>query len=124
MSTPKKNRVLVVDDEDALRDLLSAELRRVGYDVTSAGDGIEAIPLIQQNKFDVVLLDINMPNTGGIEVLKFIQQNSPTTKAIMLTGFADLKHAMESKQFGASDFITKPFSISDVKATLEKVLNQ
>ena len=124
MSTPKKNRVLVVDDEDALRDLLSAELKRVGYEVTSAGDGIEAIPLIQQYKFDAVLLDISMPNTGGIEVLKFIQQNSPTTKAIMLTGFADLKHAMESKQFGASDFITKPFSISDVKATLEKVLNQ
>ena len=124
MSKNTKNRILVVDDEDALRTILSTELSTAGYDVTSASDGDEAISFLRKNNFDLALLDIKMPKVDGIEVLKFIHKNFPGMKVIMLTGFADLKHAMEAKEFGARDFITKPYRIDDVLSTITSVLKE
>ena len=87
--------VLVVDDEDALRSVLSTELLSEGYVVDTAPDGDDAIAILQQKAFDLVLLDIKMPRVDGFEVLRFIKQRYPNTKVIMLTGFADLKNAIE-----------------------------
>ena len=112
----------MVDDEDALRRVLSEELTRGGYQVIQVADGEAAISTLGKNKFDLVLLDIAMPNIGGIDVLRHIQKTYPAIKVIMITGFADLKHAMEAKEFGAVDFISKPFAISDVVDTIERVL--
>ncbi len=117
-----KNKLLVVDDEDALRMVLSAELEGEGYDVKSAADGQEAIDKIQAEKFDLVLLDIKMPIVDGFEVLKFVKDNYPSTKVIMLTGFADLKNAIESKKLGAEDFVSKPYDLVDLLTTVERVL--
>ena len=91
---PQKNRILVVDDEDALRTVLSSELEGEGYKVASAADGSEAIEILKKEGFDLILLDIKMPNVDGFEVLKFVKENHPDTKVIMLTGFADLKNAI------------------------------
>ena len=63
-----------------------------------------------------------MPNINGIQVLKYIKEHSPQTKAVMLTGYADLKHAMEAKEFGARDFIGKPYKLEDVLSTIEHIL--
>ncbi|MBI3193965.1 MAG: response regulator [Ignavibacteriae bacterium] len=120
MST--KHSILVVDDEDGLRTLISSELTRIGYGVETANDGDVAIAHLRRTPFDVAILDIKMPKVDGIEVLKFIHCNCPATKAIMLTGFADLSYAMECKRYGAVDFIGKPFSFQDLLSTIEMTL--
>lgn len=117
-----KNRILVVDDEDALRTVLSSELEGEGYQVASASDGEEAIKILNTQSFDLILLDIKMPNVDGFEVLKYVKQHQPKTKVIMLTGFADLKNAIESKKLGAEDFVSKPYDLVDLLTTVERVL--
>ena len=119
---PAKNKILVVDDEDALRTVLSAELEGEGYQVTTAADGQEAINVLTSSVFDLILLDIKMPNVDGFEVLKFVKEKHPKTKVIMLTGFADLKNAIESKKLGAEDFVSKPYDLVDLLSTVERVL--
>lgn len=119
-----KNRILVVDDEDALRTVLTSELSGEGYDVETAADGDEAINIVQNEKFDLVLLDIKMPKVDGFEVLKFIKEKFPAVKVIMLTGFADLKNAIESKKLGAEDFVSKPYDLVDLLTTIERVLSE
>ena len=120
---PAKNRILVVDDEEALRTVLSSELEGEGYVVQMAGDGDEAIKILEVNAFDLILLDIKMPTVDGFEVLKFIKQKHPLSKVIMLTGFADLKNAIESKKLGAEDFVSKPYDLVDLLTTVERVLS-
>ncbi len=120
---PQKNRILVVDDEDALRTVLSSELEGEGYKVASASDGAEAIDILKKDEFDLILLDIKMPNVDGFEVLKFVKETHPDTKVIMLTGFADLKNAIESKKLGAEDFVSKPYDLVDLLTTVERVLS-
>jgi CheY-like chemotaxis protein len=115
--------ILVVDDEDALRTVLSSELQSEGYSVVSASDGDEAIAVLQQKSFDLVLLDIKMPRVDGFEVLRFLKERYPKTKVIMLTGFADLKNAIESKKLGAEDFVSKPYDLVDLLTTIERVLS-
>ena len=119
-----KSNILVVDDEDALRMVLSSELQSSGYEVGTASDGDEAINQVQSKKFDLVLLDIKMPRVDGFEVLKFIKKNQPNIKVIMLTGFADLKNAIESKKHGAEDFVSKPYDLVDLLTTIERVLSE
>lgn len=117
-----KNKILVVDDEEALRTVLSSELEGEGYQVNTAADGDEAIKIIGTQQFHLILLDIKMPNVDGFEVLKFVKQHQPATKVIMLTGFADLKNAIESKKLGAEDFVSKPYDLVDLLTTVERVL--
>ena len=116
-------KILVVDDEDALRTVLSSELEGEGYKVASAADGSEAIEILKKEGFDLILLDIKMPNVDGFEVLKFVKETHPDTKVIMLTGFADLKNAIESKKLGAEDFVSKPYDLVDLLTTVERVLS-
>lgn len=120
----EKSQILVVDDEEALRSVLSGELVTSGYEVSTASDGDEAISVIQNKKFDLVLLDIKMPKVDGFEVLKFVKKHFPTMKVIMLTGFADLKNAIESKKNGAEDFVSKPYDLVDLLTTIERVLSE
>jgi DNA-binding NtrC family response regulator len=117
-----KPRLLVVDDEEDLRTLLGDVLLTQGYEIESAEDGEQAIDMLKRDAFDITLLDIQMPNVNGIQVLKYIKEHSLHTRAIVLTGYADLKHAMEAKEFGAKDFIGKPYKLHDVLTTIERVL--
>jgi DNA-binding NtrC family response regulator len=121
---PEKRRILVVDDEDALRTVLSGELVSEGYDVRTAADGEEAVASLQKEAFDLILLDIKMPRMNGFEVLKFVKEKFPKTKVVMLTGFADLKNAIESKKLGAEDFVSKPYDLVDLLTTIERVLGE
>jgi DNA-binding NtrC family response regulator len=119
----EKSSILVVDDEEALRTVLSSELENEGYTIASAGDGDDAINILRDRTFDLVLLDIKMPRVDGFEVLRFIKERFPATKVIMLTGFADLKNAIESKKLGAEDFVSKPYDLVDLLTTIERVLS-
>lgn len=120
----KKCSVLVVDDEEALRSVLSNELINEGYDVQTASDGDVAMTELDKTTFDLVLLDIKMPRVSGFEVLKHIKEQAGRTKVVMLTGFADLKNAIESKKLGADDFVSKPYDLVDLLTTIERVLNE
>ncbi len=120
--TQSAARILVVDDEDDLRMLLSQIVSGAGHVVTTAGDGEEAISLLKDNVFDLALLDIQMPKVNGIGVLKYIHSNCPKTKVIILTGYADLSYAMEAKEYGAQDFINKPYRLEEIIDTIDHAL--
>jgi len=119
---PNKNCILVVDDNNSLRRVLSKELSENGYVVLTAANGREAINLVEDEKIDLVLLDIKMPELDGFEVLKYIKRKFPLVKVIMLTAYADLKNAMKSKKLGADDFASKPFDLADLFSTIDRVL--
>ncbi len=120
----EKSKILVVDDEDALRTVLSIGLTSEGYNVSTASDGHEAISGLQKETFDLVVLDIKMPRMNGFEVLKFIKEKHPTTKVVVATGSGDLKDAIESKKLGAEGFVGKPYDLVDLLTTIERVLNE
>ena len=120
----KRNSILVVDDEEAIRTVLGGELVNEGYDVRTAGDGDDAINELDKATCDLVLLDIKMPKLNGFEVLKYIKEKHEKTKVVMLTGFSDLKNAIESKKLGADDFVSKPYDLVDLLTTIERVLNE
>lgn len=122
---PKKYRLLVVDDEDSITFLLQTEFEELtDYDVDVAQNGTEAINLIQSNLYDVVLLDIKMPRVGGIEVLKFLKEHSPTTQVIMLTNVVDIKTAFETVKLGAYDFVSKPYDTQQLLATVQRAIER
>ncbi len=120
----EKSKILVVDDEDALRTVLSIGLTSEGYNVSTASDGDEAISRLQKETFDLVVLDVKMPRINGFEVLKFIKEKHPTTKVIMVTGSGDEKDAIESKKLGAEGFVAKPYDFVDLLTTIERVLSE
>ncbi|MBM4160824.1 MAG: sigma-54-dependent Fis family transcriptional regulator [Ignavibacteria bacterium] len=121
----KKYRILVVDDEESITFLLRTELEELpDFDVDVALNGTEAINHIQSNLYDVALLDIKMPRVSGIDVLKFINEHSPTTQVIMLTNIVDYKTAIETIKLGAYDFISKPYDPGELIATVRRAVER
>jgi DNA-binding NtrC family response regulator len=121
----QRYRVLIVDDEISLTELLREELEELGaYEVTLAYDGAEGINLIQKNLYDVVLLDMKMPRVDGSEVLKFIQEHSPSSQVIILSQFADLKMAVESTKLGAYEVLSKPYDFDQVEQTVRRAIDR
>jgi DNA-binding NtrC family response regulator len=116
--------ILVVDDEEAFVQVVQALLGPEGYKVETAGDGVEAINLLQQKTFDLVLLDIKLPRVDGVEVLRFIHDHSFSTEVIMLTGVHDIKIAVECMQLGAFNYVTKPYSADELLATIDRAVER
>ncbi|MEE8372370.1 MAG: response regulator [Dehalococcoidia bacterium] len=117
-----RRTVLVVDDEEPVRRVLSSKLRREGYDCASAADGKEALDKVASEHFDVVLLDIKMPGMSGMQALPRIVAESPNTCVIMSTAVVDVQTALEALNLGACDFITKPFDLDDVAGRVDRAL--
>jgi len=117
--TGEQVRVLVVDDEETVRNLLQRILEGVGYQVTTAANGKEALYKVSLGETELVLLDIKMPEMSGIEVLSKLTADSPDICAIMVTSVAETETAVEAMKLGAYDYILKPFDRDDV---LRKVL--
>jgi two-component system cell cycle sensor histidine kinase/response regulator CckA len=116
--------VLIVDDEAALRQLLETSLTRKGYSVTTASDGLEAIDLLGRGdrKFDVVLLDLNMPGATGIEVLKVLKVTQPHVKVLVLTGHLTPETRAEFEQLGQKTFMRKPYTLDELGRQIRAVL--
>jgi two-component system, NtrC family, response regulator AtoC len=116
----RKRSVLIVDDEQIMRDSIREALLSCGYDVAVAEDGLVAKEILQKKDFQVVISDIKMPNFTGIELLKFIKDVSPDTLVILMTAFGTIESAIEAMREGAFDYLTKPFSIDQIEVVLEK----
>jgi len=115
--------ILIVDDEKRMRHLLSIMLTRKGHRVEQAGDGVEALEMIESIPFDMVITDIKMPRLDGTGLLKKIMEMDIPCPVVFITAFATVESAVEAMRLGATDYITKPFEDSRILLTVEKTLN-
>ena len=120
MVVPEIGKVLIVDDEALVREVLNQLLMENGYKTTVATSGFEALAYASSREFEVVLLDMNMPGTSGLEVLPELLKGHPDTAVIMITGVSDAKTAVEAMKQGAYEYIVKPFALGDVLVRLDK----
>ncbi len=116
-------KVLIAEDESAIREIIAITLKRAGYEVTEACDGQQALDIYngKNGEFDVVLLDIMMPNVDGLEVCKHLRNESSTVGIIMLTAKTQEMDKVSGLLMGADDYITKPFSPSELMARVDSV---
>ncbi len=122
---PRAARILVVDDELSMRELLAIVLRREGYDVLLADNGHAAVELIEREPVDVLISDINMPDMSGVDVLRAAKKIDQDILGIMITAFASTETAIEAMRLGACDYLSKPFDIDLLKMKVrEKVENR
>lgn len=117
-------KILIVDDEQSMRDVLSIMLKRAGYGVTVAADGEEAIAQLGKDIFDLVITDLKMPKVGGLEVLKAVKDSSPETVVLVITAFASTETAVEAMKRGAYDYLTKPFQVDEVQLIIRNALEK
>ncbi len=122
--TEEQLRVLVVDDEEAVRNLLERVLKEAGYDVVSAANSQEALNKVSNLKVRILLLDVNMPGMSGIEMLRKLTADYPDICVIMATAVADTKTAIEAMTLGAYDYITKPFNRDDLVMRVRKAIEK
>lgn len=102
-------KLLLVDDEERFRETLAKRLRETGYEVSDAGSGMEALDMLAGQKFDIVIMDIQMPGLSGIETLSEIRAKHIGVEVIMLTGHGDVSSAVEGMRLGAYDYLMKPY---------------
>jgi nitrogen regulation protein NR(I) len=117
------HRILVIDDDDTVRDVLKTFLEEKNFEVTLSRDGQEGIDLIKQEKFDIILTDLVMPNAGGIEVLQEIAATKLTTPVIVITAYGTIQTAVEAIKMGAFDYITKPFILDELVIIINRALD-
>ena len=113
-------KLLFADDERNIRSVLTDELQHLGHTVVACADGSEALKILQNETFDVLLLDIDMPGTDGLTVLKKIREHNDQTAAIILTGKGTYEAAQEAVRFGAVDLLSKPHTIADLELALKR----
>jgi len=117
-------RILAIDDEQNIRRLLRDELGLEGFDVETASSGKEGLEKLNEQAFDVVLLDIKLPDLNGIEVLRKISPKIPPPEVIMITGYGDIQTAVQSMKLGARDYVTKPFKLSELLALISQIMDE
>jgi DNA-binding NtrC family response regulator len=115
-------RVLVVDDEEIMRDVLSALLKSEGYQVEFAQDGAQALEMVRENEYGVVLLDLMMPHLDGLQVLEGFNKLENHPASIILTAYGTIEKAVKATRLGAFDFITKPFKNDEIILAIKNAL--
>ena len=115
-------RILVVDDEEAMRDASRQVLAPEGFVLEEASSGDAAVELLSRESFDLVILDLKMPRVDGMEILRRIQEESPDTAAIVITGYPSVESAVEAMKLGAADFLPKPFTPDVLRLTVRRTL--
>ena len=118
------SRILVVDDEESMHQLLEIALGKDGHRITVAESGGKACELIDKGSFDLVISDIKMPDMSGVEVLRYIKETDPGISVIMVTAYASAETAVEALRLGAYDYLTKPFKIDELKANIGNALEK
>ncbi len=113
-------RVLIVDDEEDIRNILAEYMERLNFEVETAIDGQDALNKFTRKCFDLVLSDLIMPNIDGLELLKKIKKIDEDVIFIMITGYPTIQTAIETIKQGAYDYITKPFHVDDVRLRINR----
>lgn len=116
--------VLFADDEVSLQKVIALELPSMGYQVTVCGNGLEAIRLLKENKFDVLLLDLDMPGASGLEVVAKAKELNPDAESVILTGKGSLNSAVAALRERIFDYLTKPCLLADIDKVLRKIAEQ
>jgi DNA-binding NtrC family response regulator len=116
-------RILVIDDDDTIRDLLEEFFTGKGFDVTLAKDGPAGLDLLREERYDLFFVDIIMPEMDGLEVLRKASELNVKTPAIVLTAFATVKSAVEALKLGAFDYITKPFILDELLLVVRRAMD-
>ncbi|MCR4416510.1 MAG: sigma-54 dependent transcriptional regulator [Ignavibacteria bacterium] len=120
----ERGKILICDDDQVLAQILSDELRAENFNIVITNSGKDAIEELKINYYDVLLLDLNLPDIKGSEVLKFSTANFPFTQVIMLTGTSDISDAVECMKLGAYDFITKPYDFNELLQVIFKAIEK
>jgi two-component system nitrogen regulation response regulator GlnG len=115
------NKIIVADDEESMRWVLSKALKRKGFSVDLAKDGDEALNLIKTNSYDLAILDIKMPGLSGLDLLGRVKELKSDLLVVIMTAEASMKNAIEAMKRGAYDYITKPFDLDVIDAIIEKI---
>ena len=119
-----KSKILVIEDEKNMREILKILLEGEGYEVSTATDGVEGLGWIKREIFDLIITDIKMPGLDGFQVLKKAQELSPETLVIMITAFGTTESAIESMKLGAYDYLHKPFKIDEIRLVVKNALEK
>lgn len=124
MPSDTEYKILIVDDDDDLRENLVEILKSETYITTAASTATEAIKIQKKSYFDVILLDYMMPEVSGLDALCELKSTNPKTKVIMITAYGTIDIAVDAIKRGASEFITKPFKIESLLALIEQVIEE
>ncbi len=124
LKTLHKFRILVVDDEEIARTNIQRVLLNQGYLVDTAGNGIDALKKVEAQDFDLIITDLKMEKMNGIELLESIKELAPRTDMIVVTGFATVDSAVDALTRGAAYYLSKPFKLDDLRATVKRVLDK
>ena len=116
-------KVLLVDDEQDIIEVIQDRLEAYGFTVATAGTGLEALKRLSVEKFDGVFLDVKMPEMGGIEALEEIRKRDKKIPVIIITSSSSREAAIEAIQKGANEFLLKPFEWEELKSKIQKVFN-
>src|ERR1043166_1185324 len=122
--TERSMRVMIVDDEEVLRDVLEVVLRREGFDVVLAASGEECLNVLDTEEVDLVILDVMLPGISGIDTLRALRISNPMLPVVVITAFSSIDGAIEAMKFGAFHYIPKPFKNEEVILTVNKALEQ
>lgn len=113
--------VLVADDEERILILLQANLEAFGFEVRTAEDGNQALQLLENESFDAVITDMNMPGAGGMDIIRYVRRElGPSLPVIVITAYGSVQNAVHAMQAGATDYLEKPFDMSDLRKCLSK----
>ncbi|MCG6926847.1 MAG: response regulator [Acidobacteria bacterium] len=118
----EKPKILILDDEPIVGDRLKPALEKCGYDVETQTDSQAAIDQLARARYDVLITDLKMSGPSGLDVLRFVKEQTPSTRVIVITGYATAEQAKESMKGGAVDFIAKPFRISQLRELIARTL--
>src|SRR5262245_29672208 len=119
---PEPARVLIVDDDDSMRRVLSRVLRRRGLAIAEAAGGPEAIDLLDSGTVDVVISDLVMPDMSGIQLLQLVKDRQPDTPVLLLTAEPELATAVKAVEFGAFEYLTKPVDVEKLSASVVRAI--
>jgi CheY-like chemotaxis protein len=119
----KKGQLLVVDDEKAIQRVLAEALSFIGYDVTLAGNGLEATTLFLTGSYDLVMTDFQMPLMNGWQLSRVVKEQSPSTPVIVITGFCDDEQRKKLTTTSVDAIILKPFKLEEIENAVERLLN-
>ena len=117
-------KILIVDDDPAMRDLLRMQIASFGLDHMTAKDGLEAVEKLKQDDYTIVLTDMMMPNMDGMQLLNHIRENYPDIEVVVITGYGDTFSYTDVIEAGASDFLKKPYRANELEAKLNRVIRE